>query len=175
MPFRILLTSFSGVESSHCFPADKLGRQSLKSLFRKSWVGRGNPNNPTKIDLTPLYLFQSCSSWFELCAPQLPSIFPQMHELQLLCTNSAKSLPWFQSVLECLFFFFLNTFCKLSMDFSVSFSFSKMICSLADIWDSSLSNFCISCSSLRKTDRHAHTYKNKTCKIFFNEPQFPRY
>ena len=45
------------------------------------------------------------------------------------------------------------TFCKSLKDFSVSFSFSRMICSLADIWDSSLSRACISCSSLENTQR----------------------
>lgn len=56
--------------------------------------------------------------------------------------------PWI-SFREIIFILF--TFCKSLKDFSVSFSLSRMICSLADIWDSSLSSAWISCSSLENT------------------------
>lgn len=56
--------------------------------------------------------------------------------------------PWI-SFREIIFVLF--TFCKSLKDFSVSFSLSRMICSLADIWDSSLSSAWISCSSLENT------------------------
>lgn len=75
------------------------------------------------------------------------------HQCQLACFPVGTILLGLTSprtwLREIVFVFF--TFWKSLKDFSVSFSFSRMICSLADIWDSSLSSVCISCSSLENT------------------------